>query len=97
MQALVTVDEPAAAKDNSVPDPMNRRQRKAAPAAEDKPAKAEAESMGEVDGLAVQALWPLGIVAAGGGLFALYKVDPGMDPLFREAVKVHHPSLLHSS
>ena len=51
-------------------------------------AKAAPEEMGEVDGLPVQALWPLGIIAAGGGLFALYKVDPGMEPLFSEAVKV---------
>ena len=87
MQALVTPDEPAPVRDGSIPDPMAKRQKKTP---EEKPAKAEPESMGEVDGLAVQALWPLGIVAAGAGLFALYKVDPGMEPLFDEAVKVRY-------
>lgn len=86
MQALITPDEPAVVRDGSIPDPMAKRQKKAATPEK----KAEPEAMGEVDGLAVQALWPLGVVAAGGGLYALYKIDPGMDSLFREAVKVTH-------
>jgi hypothetical protein len=86
VQALVTPDEPAPVRSGSVPDPMARRQKQVT----EQPKAAEPEEMGEVDGLAVQALWPLGIVAAGGGLFALYKLDPGMEPLFLEAVKVHH-------
>jgi hypothetical protein len=93
VQALVTPDEPAPARTGSVPDPMAKRQKQAAAP---EPKEPEPESMGEVDGLAVQALWPLGIVAAGGGLFALYKLDPGMEPLFLEAVKVQHHSPIYS-
>lgn len=81
MQALVTTDEPAPPRERGTPDPMRKKE-----------AKPKDEEMGEVDGLPVQALWPLGIVAAGGGLFALYKLDPtGFEPLFEEAVKVHRP------
>jgi hypothetical protein len=83
----VTPDEPAAVQEKKgIPDPKSK-------AKKEKPAEAVAAKepepeAGEVDGLNVQSLWPLGIVAAGGSLFALYKVDPGMKQFFENAVKV---------
>ena len=89
MQALVTPDEPALPPvKKDLPDPAAKLKAKSTDAKQDKP-EAVKEVVEEMpDSFNVQALWPLGVVAAGGALFALGKVDQGFADLFDNAVKV---------
>eukprot|EP00892_Ulva_mutabilis_P010933 jgi/Ulvmu1/8211/UM041_0020.1 len=84
--ALVTPDEPAPPSvKKELPDPVAKLKGKAA---EVKSEVVKSEPQDEApDTLNVQALWPLGVVAAGGALFALGKVDKGFADLFDNAVK----------
>lgn len=68
------------------------KDRKSASSASKSEAKAEKkEEAKEAPGqpaFNTQALWPLGIVAVGGALYAAIKADPGTANLFDNAVKV---------
>jgi len=87
LQALVTPDEPVPAPvKKDLPDPSAKMKGKSA---EPKAEAVKSEPQDEApDTFNVQALWPLGVVAAGGALFALAKVDKGFADLFDNAVKV---------
>lgn len=95
LQALVTPDEPAAPPvKKDLPDPSAKMKGKSAEPKEKTETVKEATVDETPDNFNVQALWPLGVVAAGGALFALAKVDSGFADLFDNAVKVRHTTLL---
>lgn len=56
-----------------------------------KPAKAEPQVDVAPSNFNTQALWPVGIVASGAGIYALSKADSGFNELLVNAVKVRRP------
>lgn len=85
----MTPDEPAPPPvKKDLPDPAAKMKAKPAEAGAEKTEAAKPIVDEGPDAFNVQALWPLGVVAAGGALFALTKVDQGFADLFDNAVKV---------
>jgi hypothetical protein len=79
---------PEVTVEKTVPDPSKRMKRNNTQAQAKVDAPKKVVEASPQPSFNTQSLWPLGVIACGGALYGAQKIDPGMEDLFENAVKV---------